>query len=183
MEIFDTPLAGLKIVQLKKFEDSRGFFVERFSKPKFETLNLTTQFLQDNHSRSKPGVLRGLHYQYAPDQGKLVSAIRGKIWDVAVDIRMNSPTLGKWFGIELSDENSKMLYIPAGFAHGFCVLGSEPADVVYKVTEVYSPKTEEGILWNDLDFGIEWPIENPIVSERDEKLISFESYKKNPRFL
>jgi len=139
----------------------------------------STVFVQDNHSRSFPNVLRGLHYQ--PGQGKLVSVIRGRIWDVAVDIRPDSETLGQHYSVELSDENGRMLWIPSGFAHGFCVLGDQPADVLYKVTSVYNPVGEGGIAYDDPELGIKWPIENPIISARDKAQQSFASYRKaNP---
>lgn len=156
------------------------FFVERFNEEKFKEQGLPTHFPQDNHSRSAPGVLRGLHYQAQPSQGKLVGAARGRIWDVAVDIRPDSDQFGQSFGIELSDENATLLWVPAGFAHGFCVLGDDVADVFYKVTEVYNPKGENGIMYNDPEFNVEWPLENPTISERDQNLQSFAEYKSNP---
>lgn len=174
-----TPLEipGLVLVELKIQGDARGFFVERFRQDTFGQAGLPTAFAQDNHSRSAPGILRGLHYQTAPAQGKLVGVIRGRIWDVAVDIRPESPTFGKHIGVELSDINGKLLWLPAGFAHGFCVLGDEPADVLYKVDAPYNPTTEGGILWNDPELGIQWPIQNPITSLRDQKLQSFAGYR------
>ena len=133
MKVTPLDLPGLVLVELKIFGDVRGFFVERFQLQRFAEQGLPTQFIQDNHSRSGPKVLRGLHYQSQPAQGKLVGVIRGCIWDVVVDIRPESPTFGKHFGLEMSDMNGRMLWIPPGFAHGFCVLGDEPADVLYKV--------------------------------------------------
>lgn len=182
MKVIPTELEGLKIVELDVHGDSRGFFVERFRYDKFKDLGLPTQFLQDNHSRSAPGILRGLHYQYQPAQGKLVGVTRGSIWDVAVDIRKDSPSFGRSFGIELSDTNGRLLWVPAGFAHGFCVTGTETADVFYKVTEIYCPETESGIAWNDPDLRIKWPVESPSLSNRDQKLSSFKDYKLSPRF-
>lgn len=182
MKVTSLPLEGLKLVELDVYGDQRGFFVERFTASKFEDAGLPTSFVQDNHSRSAPGVLRGLHFQSNPAQGKLVGVVNGKIWDVAVDIRPHSPSFGKWYGTELSDLNGKLLWIPAGFAHGFCVLGESPADVLYKVDGLYNPKTEGGIQWNDSEFKIEWPISNPLVSERDRKLISFSEYRNRPSF-
>lgn len=173
-------LEGLLIVTLDIFGDSRGFFIERFNENKFRELGLPHYFPQDNHSRSAPGVIRGLHFQPNPAQGKLVGAARGSIWDVAVDIRPESPTFGKWFGIELSDSNGKLLWIPPGFAHGFCVTGEGPADVFYKVTSLYNPASETGITYADLEIGIKWPVTNQIVSERDTRQQSFAEYKKNP---
>lgn len=175
-------IAGLKRVELTRHGDNRGFFVERYQEEKFADAGLPTSFRQDNHSRSAPGVLRGLHYQYDKPQGKLVGAIRGRIWDVAVDVRAGSPTFGAWYGTELSDENACLLWVPAGFAHGFCVLGDEPADVLYKVTEIYNAPGERGLQWNDPDFGIDWPIQNPTVSARDQQQGSFADYKKDPKF-
>ncbi len=180
MKITSLDLPGLKLVELQIHGDHRGFFVERFNEAKFKEAGLTTHFVQDNHSRSSPGVLRGLHYQVSPAQGKLVGVIRGKVWDVAVDIRPKSPTFGKSFGVELSGENGKMLWIPAGFAHGFCVLGDELADMLYKVDGLYNPKTEGGIHWADPELNIPWPTSHRTVSERDEKLPSFAAYKKAP---
>ncbi len=180
MKVISLELNGLKLIELKVHGDQRGFFVERFNQKNFRDEGLPTQFVQDNHSRSAPGVLRGLHYQTQPTQGKLVGVARGRIWDVAVDIRLQSPTFGKWFGVELSDLNGKLLWIPSGFAHGFCVLGNESADVLYKVDGLYNPKTEGGIRWNDPELKIEWPISNPAISERDEKLSSFSYFKENP---
>jgi dTDP-4-dehydrorhamnose 3,5-epimerase len=133
--------------------------------------------VQDNHSRSIPRVLRGIHFQKNPDQGKLVGALSGKIWDVAIDLRKTSPTFGKSFSLELSDQNGLLLWIPGGFGHGFCVLGEEPADVLYKVDHVYNPKTEGGIMWSDSDLNVKWPVENPIISEKDLKLMSFKEYQ------
>jgi dTDP-4-dehydrorhamnose 3,5-epimerase len=166
-------LAGLLTVELDCFADNRGFFVERFSERRFAEAGLPTSFCQDNHSRSAPGVVRGLHFQTDPAQGKLVGVVRGRIWDVVVDIRPDSPTFGEHLGAELSDVNSRLLWIPAGFAHGFCVIGDEPADVLYKVDNPYLSASESGILWSDPDLGIDWPVLDPIVSARDRQLPSF----------
>lgn len=168
---------GLVLVELKVYPDARGFFVERFQADRFREAGLPHQFVQDNHSRSVPGVLRGLHFQVNPTQGKLVGAIRGRIWDVAVDIRPDSQTYGKHFGVELSDDNGKLLWIPGGFAHGFCVLGDQPADVLYKVDGAYNPQGEGGILWDDPEVAVPWPVSNPIVSARDQKLDTFAQHK------
>ena len=180
MQVTPFHLPGLLLVQLTFYRDSRGFFVERFRAERFQQHGLPTTFAQDSHSRSVARVLRGLHYQ--PSQGKLVGVVRGRIWDVAVDIRPDSPTYGKSAGVELTDESGLLLWMPPGFAHGFCVLGDEPADVVYKSTEAYNPNSEGGIRWNDPTLAIRWPIENPIVSERDQKLISFADYKAPAEF-
>lgn len=175
-------LAGLKLIELKLFHDERGFFTERFQENRFQELGISGPFVQDNHSRSKPNVIRGLHYQHSPAQGKCVGVIRGRIWDVVVDLRQKSPTYGQWEAVELSDENGLSLWIPEGFAHGFCVLGSEPADVIYKVNAPYSPKTEGGLYYADADLSIDWPVSSPLVSEKDQKLQSLAAYKKNPVF-
>lgn len=182
MKVTSLPLQGLKLIELDVHGDKRGFFVERFNQKKFLEAKLPTEFVQDNHSRSAPGILRGLHYQTNPEQGKLVGVARGLIWDVVVDIRAQSPTYGQNFGIELSDMNGKLLWVPPGFAHGFCVLGEDPADVFYKVDGFYNPKSEGGIIWNDSDLALSWPIQNPTISARDEKLSSFAIYSKNPAF-
>jgi dTDP-4-dehydrorhamnose 3,5-epimerase len=175
-------LSGLKLIELKIFQDDRGFFTERYQRDRFKEVGLPETFIQDNHSRSKPGVIRGLHYQNHPAQGKLVGVIRGKILDVVVDIRKDSETFGKWESVELSDENGLLLWIPGGFAHGFCVLGNEPADVMYKVDNPYSPKTEGGISYSDPELAIKWPVPHPIVSLKDHELQSFASYSKAPVF-
>ena len=151
------------------FPDERGFFLEVYKYSEFAAFGITERFLQDNHSRSVKGVLRGLHYQNPPKaQGKLVRVVAGEIFDVAVDIRKGSPTYGRWVGVNLSSENKRMLYIPPGFAHGFCVL-SEEAEVLYKTTEEYAPEFETGIIWNDPEIGIRWPVEDPIISEKDAR--------------
>lgn len=180
MKVTDLPLQGLKLIELQIFNDNRGFFVERFNLKKFKDLGLPTEFVQDNHSRSIPGVVRGVHYQTGPAQSKLVGTLRGRIWDVAVDLRPGSPTFGKHYATELTDTNGKLLWIPAGFGHGFCVLGSEAADVMYKVDHLFSPTGDGGIRWNDAELGIPWPIKNAIVSEKDQKLQSFAEYRSKP---
>jgi len=174
-----TPLAlsGLLLVEGKLWCDERGFFAERFHVAGFEALGLPTSFAQDNHSRSIPGVLRGLHYQDTPPQGKLVGVVRGRIWDVAVDIRPESATFGQHVGIELSDMSGRLLWVPPRFAHGFCVLGDEPADILYKVDAPYNPATEGGVYWGDADLSIPWPIEKPVMSERDQRLPSFSEFR------
>lgn len=155
------------LVEAKAFSDDRGYFMESFKESVFIDNDIDTKFVQDNFSHSIKGVLRGLHYQKNPKaQAKLVTALRGEIFDVAVDIRKNSPTFGKWIGEILSENNHKLLYVPEGFAHGFCVLSNE-ADVLYKVNQEYSPEHEKGILWNDPDLNISWPIKKPILHEKD----------------
>lgn len=154
------------LIELKTFSDDRGYFMETYHADRFAENGITLPFLQDNHSRSKSGVLRGLHYQEPDAQGKLVRCTRGAVWDVAVDIRRSSPQFGKWFGAELSEENRKMLWIPPGFAHGFCVLREE-SDLVYKCTTVYRPEHDRGVAWNDPEIGIEWPLTDPKLSPKD----------------
>ena len=175
-------IPDLKLVELKLHGDARGFFVERYREDAFAAAGLPSQFKQDNHSRSATNVLRGVHYQFDKPQGKLVGCVRGRIWDVAIDIRPASPTYGKSYGVELSDMNARLLWVPPGFAHGFCVLGDDVADVFYKVTEVYNPAGERGIAWNDPEFAVEWPLSDPLVSARDKEQPSFAEYKKDPKF-
>ena len=163
------------LVQPKSFSDDRGFFFESFKESEFLSGGIDEKFVQDNFSHSIHGVIRGLHFQKTPKaQAKLVSVLKGEIFDVAVDIRKNSPTYGKWVSEILSENNHKLLYMPEGFAHGFCVL-SEDADVLYKVSNEYSPEHEDGIIWNDPKLNIDWPISKPIVSSNDSKLPLFEN--------
>jgi len=168
--ISKTTLPDVLQIEAKVFPDSRGFFSEHFKMSEFEKNGVTAHFAQDNFSVSRKGVVRGLHFQKNPDaQGKLVSVVKGKIWDVAVDIRKSSPTFKQWVGVELSDENRMQLYIPEGFAHGFVAL-EEDTRVLYKTTREYSAAADSGIVYNDPDLGIPWPVENPIVSEKDLQL-------------
>jgi len=169
MKILREPLPGLVLIQPDVYGDERGFFLETWQQKRYKEIGIKEDFVQDNWSRSAKGVLRGLHFQQENPQGKLVSVRTGKIFDVAVDIRKDSHTFGKWVGEELSDENHLQLYVPPGFAHGFCVL-SDKADFVYKCTNYYSPDDEAGIIWNDATIGIEWPVQNPVVSEKDKLL-------------
>ena len=158
------------LVEARSAKDERGYFMETYKQSVFASNGIPEVFVQDNHSHSMRGVLRGLHYQKHPKaQGKLVMALRGQVFDVAVDIRRGSPTFGKWIGRVLSSENWHMLYMPVGFAHGFCVL-SDVADLVYKVTGEYAPDCERGIVWNDPTLGIQWPAAQPVVSTRDAVL-------------
>jgi dTDP-4-dehydrorhamnose 3,5-epimerase len=166
VEVSATELAETYLITPRMFFDDRGYFVECFNKVDFASAELPTHFVQDNHSRSKKGVLRGLHYQVDQPQGKLVSAIRGTIFDVAVDVRRGSPTFGKWVGVLLDDVKRQSFWIPPGFAHGFCAMTDE-VDVLYKCTEYYSPRGERGIAWNDSTLSIKWPITNPLVSDKD----------------
>ncbi|HSX13406.1 MAG TPA: dTDP-4-dehydrorhamnose 3,5-epimerase [Chlamydiales bacterium] len=158
---------GIQLVVPKIFEDDRGFFFESYHKNRYEQLGIHVPFVQDNAAFSKSGTIRGLHYQSFPGQAKLVSCELGKIWDVAVDIRFDSPTFGKWAAFELDDQSRHQLFIPAGFAHGYCVL-SETAFVRYKVSTFYDPKTECAIRWNDPDLKIKWPVSQPILSQKDQ---------------
>jgi len=167
------------LVEAQSFSDGRGFFLESFKESEFTLNGIDTKFVQDNFSHSIHGVLRGLHYQKNPKaQAKLVTALRGEIFDVAVDVRKNSPTYGSWIGEILSGNNHKLLYIPEGFAHGFCVL-SEDADVLYKVNNEYSPKHERGIIWNDSDIDITWPVDKPILHEKDSVLSTLKNTDNN----
>ena len=168
MKIAKTPIPDLLLIQPRVFADERGFFLETFRRRGFEDQGIGLEFVQDNHSRSRKGVLRGLHFQKNYPQGKLIYVISGAIFDVALDIRRESPSFGRWHGTVLSDENHHQLWIPPGFAHGFCVI-SEQVDLVYKCTDYYHPEDEGGIIWNDPELQIEWPIANPIVSEKDSK--------------
>ncbi len=166
MKLTDTPLPGLILIQPSVFGDTRGYFYEVYQQQRYADHGIPS-FVQDNVSRSKRNVLRGLHYQLPEAQGKLVWVTRGSVWDVAVDIRRQSKTFGQWFGITLSDESHTQLYIPPGFAHGFCVL-SEYADLHYKCTHAYFPAAEHGIAWNDTTLKISWPVTQPILSPKDE---------------
>lgn len=166
LKIEQTTLAGVLIITPRVFQDSRGFFMETFNARDAAAAGLPVDYVQDNHSRSCRGVLRGLHYQYPQWQGKLIRVVSGEIYDVAVDIRPDSETHGQWEGVYLSAENKKQLYVPEGFAHGFCVT-SETADVVYKCTTLYEPSQDRCIAWNDPDIGIEWPVKEALVSEKD----------------
>ena len=180
IEITDTPLAGLKRIQLDMHRDDRGFFVERFQHYIFAGEGLPTRFAQVNHSRSLPGVLRGLHFQHKPPQGKLMGVISGAVWDVVLDIRPWSQTFGQYYAEELSGDNGVMLFIPVGFAHGFCVIGEMPADLLYQTTEYYEPEGEGGICFNDRTLNISWPVKYPVVSQRDQNLPDWSHYCANP---
>lgn len=167
------------LIESKSFPDDRGFFLENFKESDFTAGGIDAKFVQDNYSHSVKSVLRGLHYQTNPKaQAKLVSALQGEIFDVAVDIRKGSPTFGKWISEILSGENHKSLFIPEGFAHGFCVL-SEKADVLYKVNQEYSVKHDRGLLWNDTTLDIKWPTDKPIISEKDNQLPLFKNIENN----
>ena len=177
MKVTRLELDGLLLIEIDVHGDERGFFVERFNIDRFRAQGLPADFVQDNHSRSRPGVVRGLHYQHTPAQGKLVGVTRGRIFDVVLDIRPDSPTYGQTESGELSDMNGRLLWIPSGFAHGFCVLGDTPADLLYKVDVPYNPDGEGGILWNDPDLAIAWPVQDPIVSARDQTMPTFAEHR------
>ncbi len=166
MKISETELPGVLLLEPKRFGDDRGFFMELFHAKRYAEAGISGPFVQDNFSRSAKGILRGLHFQEPNAQGKLVQVLAGAVYDVAVDIRRGSPTFGKWVGVELSADNRRQLWVPAGFAHGFCVL-SETADFVYKVTSYYDAATESGFRFDDPDVGIEWPDVELLYSERD----------------
>lgn len=175
MKVINTQIPEVKIIEPAIFGDERGFFMETWQKKKFEELvtGKETNFVQDNHSKSKKGILRGLHYQSENTQGKLVRVVSGEVFDVAVDVRENSPTYGCWVGAYLSAENKHQLWVPEGFAHGFYVT-SEEAEFVYKCTDYYNPNAEHSLLWNDSDIGIQWPLDGePLLSEKDMQGIPF----------
>ena len=176
----ETGINDLIIITPTVFPDSRGFFLETYNRKDFEEIGIVTEFVQDNHSASKKGVLRGLHFQLNPKaQAKLVRCARGKIYDVAVDLRKNSPSYKKWIKVELSEDNKQMLYIPAGFAHGFVVL-SEEAELLYKATNEYAPELDGGIKWNDEDVNVDWGIDFiPLISDKDAALPSLKDAKIN----
>jgi dTDP-4-dehydrorhamnose 3,5-epimerase len=168
LRIVDEPMTGVKLLAPKVIEDERGFFMEAYNRRDLARLDISPDFVQDNHSRSTRGVLRGLHYQLARAQAKLVRVTRGRVFDVVVDIRRGSPNFGQWFGAELSEENHLCLFAPEGFAHGFLVL-SEVADFQYKCSEFFSADDERGLPWNDPEIAIDWPLDGtePLLSERD----------------
>lgn len=174
MKIIKTDIPDVLILEPRVFGDARGFFYESFNQKVWrEMTGLQTIFVQDNHSRSQRNVLRGLHYQIKQPQGKLVRVVQGAVFDVAVDIRNSSPTIGRWTGVELSAENKRMLWIPEGFAHGFLVL-SEFTEFLYKTTDYWVPQYERTIIWNDPDLAIDWPLHNqPILSDKDSKGLTF----------
>ena len=168
MKIIDTGLAGLLLIEPRYFRDERGYFLETFSGPRYRDAGIADNFVQENHSRSSKGILRGLHFQVRRPQAQLVTVMRGKVFDVGVDLRPGSKTFGQWFGAELSDEGACQMYMPPGFAHGFCVL-SDVADLHYMVSRIYDHSDEGGLRWNDPEIGIRWPVERPIISERDAR--------------
>jgi len=169
-QFMPTDIQGVTLIEPQVFRDNRGIFMEFYRRSEFLASGIHDTFVQDNHSHSLRGVIRGLHYQKNPKaQAKLIMALRGEVFDVAVDIRKGSPTYGNWFGVVLSETKKQMIYIPTGFAHGFCVLSKE-AHLVYKTTQEYDPDLDRGIIWNDSDIGIDWPVESPVVSPKDSQL-------------
>lgn len=172
MNVIETQLSGVVIIEPKVFGDARGFFMETWNQARYVEAGLPTKFVQDNLSFSTQGVLRGLHYQKPNAQGKLVYVLQGEVFDVAVDIRVGSPTFGHWVSVTLSSENKRQIYIPEGFAHGFCVM-SETALFTYKCTDYYNPQAEGGIIWNDPDIAIKWPVSEPVLSQKDVNNVRF----------
>ena len=174
MEIIQTAIPGVIVFVPPVFTDSRGYFLETYQQQKYAEAGIPKPFVQDNQSYSTKNVLRGLHFQLRHPQGKLVRVTQGSVFDVAVDVRKNSPTFGKWHGEIISAENKKQMYIPENFAHGFCVL-SDSAEFLYKCTDFYTPGDEVGFVWNDPQLGIEWPVEHPILSAKDAILPSWDA--------
>jgi dTDP-4-dehydrorhamnose 3,5-epimerase len=168
VKVVAQPFPGIMVLEPDRFEDKRGFFLESFEQARYRALGITEDFVQDNHSRSKKNVLRGLHFTRIKPQAQIVTVIRGRIFDVVVDIRKDLPSFGKWFGVELSDDGPRQIYMAHGFAHGFCVL-SEYADLHYKVSQRYDQNDDGGLRWNDPDVGIDWPVSTLVVSERDRR--------------
>ncbi len=178
ISVIKTALPGVVVLEPDVLGDSRGFFMETYHEKKYRGLGLNCTFVQDNCSHSAKGILRGLHYQLDHPQGKLVFAIKGEVFDVAVDIRRGSPFFGHWVGEILSEENKRQIYIPEGFAHGFCVL-SDSADFIYKCTDFYHPDDDRGINWSDRTINIKWPVENPILSAKDKALPMLQETPEN----
>ncbi|MGD2087448.1 MAG: dTDP-4-dehydrorhamnose 3,5-epimerase [Candidatus Aminicenantes bacterium] len=179
VKIESEQLNGAVVIVPEVYEDERGFFMEVFRADQFRKLGLPTEFVQDNHSRSQKGVLRGLHFQWDPPMGKLMRVTYGRAFLVAVDIRKGSPTLGQWFGIEVSAENKKQVWAPAGFARGFYTL-SDSAEIQYKCTGIYNNKGESGILWNDPEIGVKWPEMNPVLSKKDQNAQTMAQWLARP---
>lgn len=168
MKVETTPLPGVLVLEPQVHGDARGFFLETYAQERYREAGIDVDFVQDNHSHSQHGVLRGLHYQLRRPQAKLVHVVRGEVFDVAVDIRRGSPTFGQWYGTILSAENHRQFYVPADYAHGFCVL-SEDCDFVYKCSDYYVPDDQWGVAWDDPDLGIDWPVGGPTLSPKDLK--------------
>jgi dTDP-4-dehydrorhamnose 3,5-epimerase len=177
----ETRIEGLALLEPEVHGDERGFLVETFRADDWAESGIDVEFVQENHSRSVRNTLRGIHFQTSPGQAKLVRCVRGTIWDVAVDLRRDSPTFGQWEGQEISDENHRAIWIPVGFGHGFCVL-SDLADVTYQLSSYFDPATEAGIAWDDPEVGIEWPVSEPLLSERDKQAPSLAEVAGSLRF-
>lgn len=173
MKVKNTGIEGCLVIEPEVFSDSRGFFLESYQLDRYRALGIKQNFVQDNHSQSCLGVIRGLHFQWTKPQGKLVRVVRGEVYDVAVDIRQNSPTFGRWFGINLSATNKCQLWLPPGLAHGFAVT-SDVADLEYKCTDYYDSADEGCLIWNDRQIGIDWPVDSPLLSEKDRQGIGFQ---------
>jgi dTDP-4-dehydrorhamnose 3,5-epimerase len=178
MNVIETTLPGVLIIEPKIFGDHRGFFKETFQVERYAEAGIDLSFVQDNHSRSQKGVLRGLHFQKSRPQGKLVSCSQGVVYDVVVDVNPESATFGQFVGVELSEDNHRQIWVSPGYAHGFCVL-SDVADFQYKCTDLYFPEAEDGLIWNDPEVGIDWPIETPKLSEKDMKLPTLAQIREN----
>jgi dTDP-4-dehydrorhamnose 3,5-epimerase len=177
MQVVDLPIPGLKLFKPQVFRDGRGYFLESYRRERLRELGIDVEFVQDNHSHSVQHSLRGLHFQSTPGQAKLLRVASGRIWDVAVDIRLDSPTFGRWYGTYLDGEAHEQMFLPVGFAHGFCVI-SDFADVLYKVSTPYVAATERAIAWDDPELGIEWPVKDPVLSPRDQTAGSFADFKR-----
>jgi dTDP-4-dehydrorhamnose 3,5-epimerase len=168
MKVMPTHISDVLIIQPQVYQDARGFFIETYQQQRYEQFGLELEFVQDNHSRSRHKTLRGLHYQTQHPQGKLCRVVRGEVYDVAVDLRRDSPTFGQWVGVFLSERNHLQMYVPPGCAHGFCVV-SRAAEFLYKCTDYYHPEFEQTLLWNDPDLAIRWPIRDPLLSDKDRQ--------------
>lgn len=178
MKITSTPLEGMFIIEPRCFQDERGFFLETYQEQRYHEAGIVEKFVQENHSRSGKNVLRGMHFTKNSPQAQIVTVIHGRIFDVVVDIRKNSPTFGKWFGTELNDQGPRQIYMAHGFAHCFCVL-SDYADLHYKVSQRYEASDEGGLIWNDRDVNINWPIKDPVISARDQRHQKLEKFNGN----
>lgn len=178
MDITETALPGVLLIEPNVHKDNRGLFMETYHRGRYQEYGIKEDFVQDNYSESKKNTLRGLHYQLNNPQGKLVQVLEGEVFDVAVDIRRGSPSYGKWVAEVLSDKNHKQIYVPPGFAHGFCVL-SDTVRFIYKCTDIYNSKDEYGVLWSDAELNIDWPIQNPVLSEKDRSLPTLSDVNKD----
>ncbi len=181
MNVIETELPGVLVIKPKVFGDERGFFLETFHAARYAEYGIPSEglrFVQDNHSRSRKGVLRGLHFQISRPQGKLVSVATGCVFDVVADVNPDSPTCGDWVGVELSEDNHRQVWVPPGYAHGFCVL-SDVADFQYRCTDFYCPEDERGVVWNDPDIGIDWPLALPLLSDKDAALPRFSGISRD----